>query len=184
MPRAYEGGVPCAVAYGRAWSEETPARPESSPRTPERSLQRWQACTDVYPACGTGLCTTSAPDPAGNHGESHNARQGVSPAIHPGQHPNYPQMNVVSQAQSASSILVTRSTRKPQASGPGLYCCLGRVRRRAPDPHQKAGHGPSDERLARACRGRPRPPAAALDPSAGRSARLSRRTARRGPCCP
>ena len=47
-----------------------------------------------------------------------------------------------SQAQSASSILVTRSMKKPQAIGPGLLCCLDQFRRRAPDPHQKASPWP------------------------------------------
>ena len=32
---------------------------------------------------------------------------------------------------------------KPQAIGPGLLCCLGQFRRRAPDPHQKASPQPS-----------------------------------------
>ncbi|RPK69012.1 hypothetical protein EES42_20025 [Streptomyces sp. ADI95-17] len=53
-----------------------------------------------------------------------------------------------SQAQSASSILVTRSMEKPQASGRGLLCCLDQFKGPAPDPHQKASPRPSRGRCA------------------------------------
>ncbi len=49
-----------------------------------------------------------------------------------------------SQAQSASSILVTRSMKKPQASGRGLLCCLDQFRYPVPYPCQMPGHPPPD----------------------------------------
>jgi hypothetical protein len=62
-----------------------------------------------------GARTTTAPDPAGNHGERSRARQGCTPIVRPGQRPNQPQMPAASQAESASSILVTRSAGSPRS---------------------------------------------------------------------
>jgi hypothetical protein len=54
----------------------------------------------------------------------------------PGQSTAALRSTVDSQAQSASSILVTRSSGKPQANGPGLLCCPDRTKRLVPDPCQ------------------------------------------------
>jgi hypothetical protein len=58
---------------------------------------------------------------AGNHGESSRARRGRAPTIRPGQRPNRPQMLAASQAESASSILVTRSSQSARSAAWGLF---------------------------------------------------------------
>ncbi|WP_328830571.1 hypothetical protein [Streptomyces sp. NBC_00252] len=75
---------------------------------------------DLYGVAGESTAprhdTTDAPQAhqiergtAGNHGESSRARRGPCSTVRPGQRPNQPQMPAASQAESASSILVTRS---------------------------------------------------------------------------
>jgi hypothetical protein len=54
--------------------------------------------------------------------------QSLCRSVLPGQRHTATASVVDSQAQSASSILVTRSNTKPQASGPGLLCCLDHFR--------------------------------------------------------
>src|SRR5690348_2159040 len=46
------------------------------------------------------LCATTAPDPAGNHGECGRARRDRTPTVRPGHRPNQPQMLAASQAEA------------------------------------------------------------------------------------
>lgn len=90
-------------------------------------------------------CQRSCPIRAQQSGQQ---RSDTGPATPANQHTHYevagqsPYSNsstVDSQAHSASSILVTRPTKKPQASGWGLPFRLDRSGRRAPSPHHLDG---------------------------------------------
>jgi hypothetical protein len=74
-----------------------------------------------------------------NSGPTSQTQDRVQGPVLPGQVCEVPRTAGNSQAQSAGSIPVTRSDRKPRASGPGLLCCLNGAKRLAPDPNQKDG---------------------------------------------
>lgn len=101
----------------------------------------------------------------------------------PSPQPHQPQVIAASQAESASSILVTRSMMRPQVSGLG-FCCVGGLLLRSagasgPKDWARRGH----ERLEAAVRTRPGPVlTCALTRASGRFARCepsARRSRRR-----
>ena len=74
------------------------------------------------------------PDRAGSHGEQRETYRPLTRCLRlsvAGQDQSKPQMPLASQAESASSILVTRSRIYPQVDDPGVLCC--------PDQHVLEG---------------------------------------------
>ena len=111
--------------------------------------------------------TTSAPSATDNNGQQRSTRQRCERTldrIHTGHGARSGESSQDSQAQSASSILVTSSTQKPQAIGPWLLCRLDQFKRPATDPHQKASPRTSRGRTARGHPARLRPLAVAQGP--------------------
>lgn len=115
---------------------------------PERLQHRWLPFHFPSPAPAQNLRlmphsrrAPSVPSGADNSGQIRLSERLAHPPPRcesPVQAPSGSPRTADSQARSASSILATRSMKKPQTSGRGLFCCLDRSMHRASSAHRLA----------------------------------------------